>query len=104
MRRSSQLPEETGIRRGYGPPAEIATSKDRIIPRLNVSTAIIITRRLWTEPIQAGGDMCTKVRRVIDVTHAVNRGEDDEPLDNSCLLYTSDAADDLLCVDLGGRR
>src|SRR5450756_3226632 len=25
------------------------------------------------------------------------------PLD-TCLLYTSDAADDLLCVDLGGRR
>ena len=24
--------------------------------------------------------------------------------DWSCLLYTSDAADDLLCVDLGGRR
>ena len=23
---------------------------------------------------------------------------------NVCLLYTSDAADDLLCVDLGGRR
>src|SRR5665213_3720678 len=22
----------------------------------------------------------------------------------SCLLYTSDAADDLLCVDIGGRR
>src|SRR5680860_1088795 len=30
-----------------------------------------------------------------------------EPLPSpfpSCLLYTSDAADDLLCVDLGGRR
>src|SRR5450756_3167707 len=27
----------------------------------------------------------------------------DRLLDN-CLLYTSDAADDLLCVDLGGRR
>src|SRR5450756_2531890 len=26
------------------------------------------------------------------------------PLMGSCLLYTSDAADDLLCVDLGGRR
>src|SRR5665213_185544 len=26
------------------------------------------------------------------------------PLLYSCLLYTSDAADDLLCVDLGGRR
>src|SRR5659263_772147 len=25
-------------------------------------------------------------------------------LDGDCLLYTSDAADDLLCVDLGGRR
>ena len=25
-------------------------------------------------------------------------------LDKACLLYTSDAADDLLCVDLGGRR
>src|SRR5450756_1733911 len=23
---------------------------------------------------------------------------------NTCILYTSDAADDLLCVDLGGRR
>ena len=22
----------------------------------------------------------------------------------ACILYTSDAADDLLCVDLGGRR
>ena len=25
-------------------------------------------------------------------------------LHDLCLLYTSDAADDLLCVDLGGRR
>src|SRR5665213_972292 len=25
-------------------------------------------------------------------------------LNEDCLLYTSDAADDLLCVDLGGRR
>src|SRR5450756_2539350 len=27
-----------------------------------------------------------------------------EPQSETCLLYTSDAADDLLCVDLGGRR
>src|SRR5680860_1107956 len=26
------------------------------------------------------------------------------PSSSTCLLYTSDAADDLLCVDLGGRR
>ena len=25
-------------------------------------------------------------------------------LDKRCLLYTSDAADDMQCVDLGGRR
>src|SRR5680860_1913686 len=28
----------------------------------------------------------------------------DVPWSPDCLLYTSDAADDLLCVDLGGRR
>src|SRR5450756_3220697 len=27
-----------------------------------------------------------------------------DPHHRICLLYTSDAADDLLCVDLGGRR
>ena len=26
------------------------------------------------------------------------------PQNRSCLLYTSDAADDMQCVDLGGRR
>ena len=31
----------------------------------------------------------------------LKRGADDYM---TCLLYTSDAADDLLCVDLGGRR
>src|SRR5450756_1467953 len=30
--------------------------------------------------------------------------ENTEDLYAGCLLYTSDAADDLLCVDLGGRR
>ena len=29
---------------------------------------------------------------------------DEQDTDIVCLLYTSDAADDLLCVDLGGRR
>ena len=32
------------------------------------------------------------------------RGQIGTPCPRSCLLYTSDAADDLLCVDLGGRR
>ena len=36
----------------------------------------------------------------------VNDPHDDHQYrkDSDCLLYTSDAADDLLCVDLGGRR
>ena len=29
--------------------------------------------------------------------------EPSEPAPSACLLYTSDAADDLLCVKLGGR-
>src|SRR5450756_2442705 len=32
------------------------------------------------------------------------RGKGRSSLALTCLLYTSDAADDLLCVDLGGRR
>ena len=35
------------------------------------------------------------VRSIADLRGAYLRG---------CLLYTSDAADELLCVDLGGRR
>ena len=31
------------------------------------------------------------------------RWEEKSEVDIGCLLYTSDAADDLLCVDLGGR-
>src|SRR5450756_2954763 len=42
-----------------------------------------------------------------DTAHLLPRliaGRTAGPLFLSCLLYTSDAADDLLCVDLGGRR
>src|SRR5450756_2792762 len=35
---------------------------------------------------------------------AFHPGKPPFPLLHVCLLYTSDAADDLLCVDLGGRR
>ena len=37
-------------------------------------------------------------RRVMELLEAPGR------FLTTCLLYTSDAADDLLCVDLGGRR
>src|SRR5450756_1715817 len=37
-------------------------------------------------------------------TLALRSSRRGSPLLKECLLYTSDAADDLLCVDLGGRR
>ena len=44
----------------------------------------------------ADGPAGLQVINVSDPAHPVRTG--------GCLLYTSDAADDLLCVDLGGRR
>src|SRR5450756_913127 len=34
----------------------------------------------------------------------ISRSRSSPTAARTCLLYTSDAADDLLCVDLGGRR
>ena len=43
-------------------------------------------------------------RRIVPVAAQIDR-ESRFPKDIlNCLLYTSDAADELLCVDLGGRR
>ena len=52
--------------------------------------------------------------QALDLTHGVRtgivgfwkgfKGHLRQSLPWGCLLYTSDAADDLLCVDLGGRR
>ena len=42
-----------------------------------------------------------KIKRIfLDPEKVVSTPE----VTKACLLYTSDAADDLLCVDLGGRR
>src|SRR5659263_93659 len=46
----------------------------------------------------AGAPDCTGCHTGYDVQHT------GKIVNESCLLYTSDAADDLLCVDLGGRR
>ena len=47
------------------------------------------------------------LKRKVSLFAALTGRRDDEGADDGmppCLLYTSDAADDLLCVDLGGRR
>ena len=47
----------------------------------------------------------TKVYQVIDLVKKVKKNNKGNKASlTTCLLYTSDAADDLLCVDLGGRR
>ena len=63
-----------------------------------------------------GSEMCIRdsfLQHALFVAHDdARRTQLDQPLqavvtiDDAaiCLLYTSDAADDLLCVDLGGRR
>ena len=47
----------------------------------------------------------TLTQKHIDVINFIrDKVLNGETLSMRCLLYTSDAADDLLCVDLGGRR
>src|SRR5450756_3126312 len=59
-----------------------------------------ISGLLSSELLRLGRDRdCKSGRHRLD--HLVHNVVD---LNRDCLLYTSDAADDLLCVDLGGRR
>src|SRR5680860_1722909 len=58
--------------------------------------------RTWTEygrPIRELSWMIDSQHQTLPRTPQSNLGAL-----QCCLLYTSDAADDLLCVDLGGRR
>src|SRR5450756_938817 len=59
-----------------------------------------------TEVLEITGATCIVGEQLdtIEVNHAFASDLMSDVLAMSCLLYTSDAADDLLCVDLGGRR
>src|SRR5659263_251527 len=64
----------------------------------SISTTTISAVRAgitWMLPADAGPGIPAPARR---------QGRRAVPRYYCCLLYTSDAADDLLCVDLGGRR
>ena len=83
---------------------DTARPLESFLPRLNTLT---FQERL--------GSMLDKSKRLAALVPVLGRALDvDEEemavttraaeLSKACLLYTSDAADDLLCVDLGGRR
>eukprot|EP00657_Telonema_sp_P-1_P010641 TRINITY_DN515_c0_g1_i3.p1 TRINITY_DN515_c0_g1~~TRINITY_DN515_c0_g1_i3.p1 ORF type:complete len:148 (+),score=56.40 TRINITY_DN515_c0_g1_i3:395-838(+) len=50
-------------------------------------------------------DQCSdQEKKDIEQAQALSNDQLLDTLNKTCLLYTSDAADDLLCVDLGGSR
>ena len=57
-----------------------------------------LTEREWLAKIRPLGDRMYRKGEVLRA-EALSQANY-----SNCLLYTSDAADDLLCVDLGGRR
>src|SRR5450756_1646543 len=72
--------------------------------------ADVSARALANAYAQTLGTVFTQESKPLEVELVVaedGRTPDDDQiyrLSYDCLLYTSDAADDLLCVDLGGRR
>ena len=65
-----------------------------------VGSEMCIRDRLRRDGHRGGAAMTDEILRVENLTVGYNGSHALE----DCLLYTSDAADDLLCVDLGGRR
>ena len=77
----------------------VITKKPVAIATLDVQdvsgeTNSLIPLALHAEPALQGQDLLLQISGLPDKAY----------LTSGCLLYTSDAADDLLCVDLGGRR
>src|SRR5665213_2516679 len=66
----------------------------RLLEEINADNLDFATHH-YTPRHDREGDFC-------EVSYFLEK--DKESGKYSCLLYTSDAADDLLCVDLGGRR
>ena len=69
-----------------------------IASKFNLSESAV--QAVFDEQMQARRERMEANRKEMET----KRREQFEDRLNNCLLYTSDAADDLLCVDLGGRR
>jgi len=63
-----------------------------------------LERSYVTITYQHSNDLNSNDAELSDWLWEVNRQIGDKTIVKDCLLYTSDAADDMQCVDLGGRR
>src|SRR5680860_1892947 len=76
-----------GAHRGAGAQEPVGTRSDR---RVQPTPALLTTHMTAASPRPEGASAACSMPSTVPYF--------------VCLLYTSDAADDLLCVDLGGRR
>ena len=72
------------------------------MPNLILGSTTVITENAGTATIDASLTNASNMPK--GVSQGIGYLLRFHTADNTCLLYTSDAADDLLCVDLGGRR
>src|SRR5450756_375076 len=98
--------ERVGV---YRPVARSTTERDYVLDLLLAHDSVDLSyeqcvgvtyEQVHEDPEAALSEIVARyheVQRCCDVVVIVGT-------DYTCLLYTSDAADDLLCVDLGGRR
>ena len=77
--------------------------RDRAFARLT-QPAVVNKRAVGVQQERLGRDRGAELFRGIPARVAVERNDPAGMLQKRCTLYTSDAADDLLCGDLGGRR
>ena len=75
---------------------ELVANRLRAVPGGGHPHCTVMVVTLHPDPADEAGDGLAGEALVADLAEFMPA--------LACLLYTSDAADDLLCVDLGGRR
>eukprot|EP00657_Telonema_sp_P-1_P010130 TRINITY_DN4423_c0_g2_i2.p1 TRINITY_DN4423_c0_g2~~TRINITY_DN4423_c0_g2_i2.p1 ORF type:complete len:225 (+),score=54.33 TRINITY_DN4423_c0_g2_i2:175-849(+) len=92
---SEQEEELRGLIELHGHKVEV--DEEEVREERAMLRSILDLSEVWVEEIMTH-------RRRVEMLDADDTVEDIISQIMNCLLYTSDAADDLLCVDLGGRR
>src|SRR5680860_1797784 len=102
--RSSGSRDDTLVRRAIGLPRSVTTTPSPLCATSSQcrssSRSLRTPTSIWYTSTVAGGTLYNTFASIGRNRLAIPYGA----FHKGCLLYTSDAADDLLCVDLGGRR